>query len=84
MDTLTTKKVVELEAAFADGDTRTISLDNPIENFATEGLSTVDALEQEILTGNLLIGDLTGAAFTGFKEVRTKTTITTTYGRDET
>lgn len=74
MDTIKSSSELKLECGFYDGDTRTLTVDNP-----AGGLSAGDihGYENLIKTKNLLIGDKTGAAFVGFNKARTldKTTI---------
>lgn len=67
MDTIKSSNELKLEGGFYDGDTRTITVDNP-----AGGLSAADIhdFEDTIKTKNLLIGDKTGAAFVGFKTAK--------------
>lgn len=68
-DTIKTTKQLKLQAGFADGDDRTITLDNPITGLTGTQVKAVD--------GSALIGDKTGAAFSGWlsaKIVETQTT----------
>lgn len=60
-DTYKNTRQVKLQAAFDDGDTRIITLDNP-----REGLTESDITALNSLATGVLIGDKTGAAFTGF------------------
>lgn len=63
----TTKNIHQLKlvAAFADGDDRTIALDNP-----TAGLSAADIKGLDPNATLCLIGDKTGATFTGWKSAK--------------
>lgn len=72
-DTVTTTRELKIELGFADGDTRTIKLPNPITTITQEQL-------KQAATGvkNLFIGDKAGAAFTEFVKVDRVTTQTTT------
>lgn len=60
-DTTKTTYKVKLQASFDDGDTRIISLDNP-----RSGLTEADITALNTLATAVLIGDKTGATFTGF------------------
>ena len=51
--------LAKLVAAFADGDNRTLTLDNPRNDLNASDISTV-----EEKAAGVLIGDKTGAAFT--------------------
>lgn len=57
---MATTKELKIDNKFADGDSRLITLKNPKETITT---SEITALEQLIASGNLLIGDKEGAAF---------------------
>lgn len=57
-----------LEAGFADGDTRAINLPDP--NTAINLVAGISALEDYAKTNQILIGDKTGADFTGFKSAK--------------
>ena len=57
-----------LEAGFADGDTRAINLPDP--NTAINLVAGISSLEAYTLNNQILIGDKTGAAFTGFKSAK--------------
>lgn len=54
--------VLKVKLGFADGDTRTINLDNPKSNLQA---SQVHELSQFIKTNNLLLGDKYGADSAG-------------------
>ena len=54
--------VLKIKLGFADGDTRTINLDNPKSNLQA---STVHELSQFIKNNNLLLGDKYGADSAG-------------------
>lgn len=60
-DTIKNTLNVKLQASFDDGDTRIISLDNP-----RSGLTEADITALNTLATAVLIGDKTGATFTGF------------------
>ncbi len=54
--------VLKIKLGFADGDTRTINLDNPRRNLTA---SEIHELSQFIKTNNLLLGDKYGADSAG-------------------
>ena len=54
--------VLKIKLGFADGDTRTINLDNPKSNLQA---SEVNELSQFIKNNNLLLGDKYGADSAG-------------------
>ena len=60
--------VLSLEMEFADGDTRTINLDNPKATVTAAGINSLGAYAAE---NGLVIGDKAGAAFTRFKSAKT-------------
>ena len=62
-DTIKTEQTLKMTATFADGDERTISIDNPIDNITLSQIS-----ELATKAANVLIGDKSGAAFVSFKE----------------
>lgn len=68
-DTLVTTNKLNLLAVFADGDDRTIELDNPRDNI-TE--SDITSLNTFVKNKNLLVSDKTGAAFSHFRLAETK------------
>ena len=62
-DTIKSSNELKLVANFYDGDTRTITLDNP-----KGGLSATDihSLETVMISTQPIVGDKGGAQFTGF------------------
>jgi len=68
--------ILKIKLGFADGDTRTINLDNPRNNLQA---SEINELSQFIKTNNLLLGDKYGADSAGIltadKIASTKTTL---------
>lgn len=71
-DKTTTSYVLIVNTKFADGDTRTLSIENPNTSINLgNALYTLGAYCQE---HNLLIGDQNGAAFSEFSyaKIRTK------------
>ena len=60
-----TKSTYQLKivAGFADGDERTISIDNPADTVSAAAIKALDSL-----ASGVLIGDKYGAAFTTFKD----------------
>ena len=73
-DTITTAKTLSLEAEFVDGDTRSISLDNPKESLTAED---IDALAPTMV--KCLEGDKTGATFLRWKTAKVVDKLTTTF-----
>lgn len=67
-DTTKTTRKLKVQASFDDGDTRIISLDNP-----RSGLTEADITALNTLATPVLIGDKTGATFTGFIAARYST-----------
>lgn len=61
-DLVSTKKTLQLVAEFIDGDTRTITLENPKASLTA---ADIDATTSLMLQG--LIGDKTGAQFYRWK-----------------
>ena len=61
-DTRKETYVLKIKLGFADGDTRTINLDNPRNNLQA---SEVHQLSQYIKNNNLLLGDKYGADSAG-------------------
>ena len=53
-DTYKQTNILKIKLGFADGDTRTINLDNPKRNLTA---SEIHELSQFIKTNNLLLGD---------------------------
>lgn len=72
-DVITETRELKIELGFADGDTRTITLPNPVTTITEETLKQV-ATDVK----NLFIGDKAGAAFTAFNKVERVTKQTTT------
>lgn len=62
-----------VEAAFVDGDTRTINLENPKSTISASELATVAAAMEGVL-----IGDKQESAFSGLKSVKRRNQSTTT------
>ena len=70
-DVVKNTKVLSLGADFIDGDTRTLTINNPTSN-ASLGAG-IDSLSSFIKTNNLIIGDKAGADFNGFSSAQVKT-----------
>ena len=62
MDTVTTKSTLQNVLGFADGDTRTINIDDPKDNLTA---ADVRAWVQFAIDNQLLLSDKSGAALTG-------------------
>lgn len=74
-DIIKEKNVLSLEMEFADGDTRTLTIDNPKE---TLGAAAINSLASYAVNNKLIVGDKAGANFTRFKTAKV-THGTTTY-----
>lgn len=82
-DTITTASELKFVWLFQDGDDRTQTLKNPIEQITA---SQIADIEEFILNGGsstLLIGDKTGAAFRRINSVTRVKTITQTLDLSE-
>ena len=66
-DTVTSSRELKLGMKFYDGDTRTLTDDNP-----RGGLSATDIhdLEAFMISKNILLGDKGGAQFVGFDSAK--------------
>ena len=62
-DKVETSKTLKIVAGFADGDERTISIDNPAATVSAAAISALDSL-----ASGVIIGDKYGAPFTTFKD----------------
>ena len=75
-DTVKSSYILKIKLGFADGDTRTINLDNPRNNLTAAEIYEVS---QFIKENNLLLGDKYGADSAGIltadKIASTKTTL---------
>lgn len=60
---------LKFELNFADGDTRTFRLKNPLSKSKADWSTAIAEINNLILTNNLLIGDKNGGAFTGIYRV---------------
>ncbi len=67
---------LSIVAEFADDDTRTITIENPVANISA---SAINALGTIAANNNILIGDKAGAAFTRFKSAKKKSTVIKNY-----
>lgn len=74
-DIIKTSNVLSLEQEFTDGDTRTITLDNPKASITAADINAVGTYNQ---ANQVLVGDKTGAAFLRFKKA-VKIVKSTTY-----
>jgi len=63
-DIIKNKKVLQNVFEFADGDTRTLNIDNPIDSLTS---AQVQEWADYAKTNNILIGDKGGAALDGIK-----------------
>ena len=69
-DITKTTSTLSIEAKFADGDTRTITLVNPVANPTAAAINAID--------GSALVGDKAGASFLRW-ETAVKRVANTTY-----
>lgn len=67
-DKTTTTRTLSMETAYADGDTRTINVDNP--NTAINLGDAVHNLSNFCATNQIILGDKAGAAFTEIKSAK--------------
>ena len=74
-DIQTTKSTLSIVAEFADGDDRTINLENP--NTAIDLTAQVKAVGAYAKANQPIIGDKAGAAFNRFKSAKIVNTRTT-------
>ena len=76
-DMTTTEYTLQMSAEFADGDTRTLSVDNP--SSASSIGAQIYELQTFLQNNSVLIGDKAGAAFSRFayanKVTKTKTVL---------
>lgn len=77
-DTSSTAYNLLIETAYVDGDTRTLTLKNPIdsEDISSEDIQT---LSQLIASSQILVGDRNGAAFSKISKVRYRATTTSKF-----
>lgn len=68
-DKMKTSYQLKLVAGFADGDERTISLDNPRSNVTAADVKAIDSI-----AAGVLIGDKYGAEFSLFRDAGIYTT----------
>lgn len=73
-DIVTTKSTLSLEAEFKDGDTRTITRDNP-----KSGLTAAQINNTSSAAAAVLVGDKTGAEFLRWKSAKITEGTTTHY-----
>ena len=67
-DIVKSKNTLSVENEFADGDTRTINLENP--NTAINLAAAVKNIGAFAKTNQVILGDKTGAAFTRIKSAK--------------
>lgn len=77
-DTITTAQTLNLEAEFVDGDTRSITLENPKDSLTAE---QIDALAPTMV--KCLEGDKNGALFLRWKTAKVVNKLTTKYDLTE-
>lgn len=66
-DVVATEATLKIEAYFVDGDTRTITLKNPLGSITTEEIKD---LETFMRTNNVIVGDKMQGTFGKISEVR--------------
>ena len=64
MDTITTKSTLQNVIEFADGDTRTINIDDPLDSITA---ADVQAWADFIVDNQIILSDKSGALPTGIK-----------------
>jgi len=64
-DTIKTSAELKWDLMFSDGDTRAVTLKNPRSSLALSDVSSVMSAH-----GNVFIGDVNGAPYTGFTNAR--------------
>ena len=72
-DIIKTKSTLSLEQEFTDGDTRTITLDNPCDSIQAADSAAVTAINEVgtyMKTNKLTVGDKVGADFLRFKSAK--------------
>ena len=70
-DVIKTESTLQIVAEFVDGDTRTISIDNPKAAYSeAQFASAVKDFASYCKTNNVLIGDKAGADFSGVKQAQ--------------
>lgn len=74
-DVVKTRGILQLVAEFADGDDRTIALDNPKVDISAAAINAAAAFAKQ---NNLILGDKLAADFTRFKSAK-KVATTTRY-----
>ena len=67
-DKTTTTSTLQIVSGYADGDDRTINLENP--NTALDLGARIYDIETFTKQKQVIIGDKAGAAFTGFKSAK--------------
>ena len=73
-DKVVQKSTLSLEMEFTDGDTRTITADNPKANLGATEINSLGAFAAE---NGLIIGDKAGADFLRFKTAKVTRGVTT-------
>lgn len=73
MDTVKSSSALKTTWQFADGDTRTVDILNPVSDVASKFPHFVN----ETVNREILIGDKSGAALTGVKVAKVVDTTTT-------
>ena len=68
-DKTSTTYSVSMVVEFTDGDTRTLTQDEPIENTASL-IAAINAFNEYAATNNVLIGDKAGGAYSRIKEAK--------------
>ena len=72
-DTQTVSKVVSMVAEFTDGDTRTITQNNPSTN-QQELIAAINNFNSYVAANQILIGDKAGGAYMRIKEAKVRNT----------
>lgn len=80
-DKVSTTKTVSMVAEFTDGDTRTITQNNPLTDQASL-VSAINAFNTYVATNQILIGDKAAGAYVRIKEAKIVNKTTTKFDID--
>ena len=72
-DTIKSSEILNIECAFADGDTRTITLRNPKNNVSSSDIENLETFMQE---NQVIIGDRDSSDFRRIKRAVKRNTTT--------
>lgn len=72
---------VAMVAEFSDGDTRTLTQNDPLPDNASL-VAAINAFASYVRTNNILVGDKAGGTFTRIKEAKKRTVTSVKYDID--